>query len=723
MGLTFDNSGNLYFADYGNHCIRKIDATTGTLTTVAGDTNAGDHGDGGQATLAKLNGPTDVVIDNAGNLYIADKNNHRIRKVDNSGTITTIAGDGNAGYKDSTLATVAQFNNPWSLAPDNESNLVISDTGNHLLRKVGTPPPGNEISDTTDCNLVTEIWSAQCYALIALYDSLEGDNWTLKDGWKTTNTPCSWAGITCTDSDVTAINLNGNQLTGTLPNLSAFAGLTSLDLGNNQLSGPITTISTLPNLQTVQLENNQLQGSVPDTSGLTQLQTLALTGNDQVCRDPNHNYGSLDLNGLVECPAENQLPTATFTATPAEGQAPLTVQLDGSASFDPYGLIASYHWTISDGRTFNGVAPTITFDKSGAYEITLIVKDNHGDPSINQAKHAVTITAAVDQQPLTIAKGDNGQGTITVRQNGAVSMLCRTDCPQESLDYPMGSEVKLRASAANGSTFTGWTGDCTGTERYLTLTMDSHKTCTANFQLDAPTPAGMYTLTVNTIGTLGGTGSLEINDENCGTECVGNYRGNQHVKLTAVPSPHAHFARWSQDCEEIGQDPTIEVTMTADKYCTAVFGSDSDKAAEQMTQELQEVGELNTGEKLTEVFPSNLNYERLLEAYRLAEKAMMVVEENFILTQTWPYHFKVVENWFQPMPEYLYTKKIRIMHGGENIGNYHVEGEYIRVDVLLVDNQGVEELLPILVYYNEEPIITSTLPGQLSPRICKHRIR
>ncbi len=162
MGLTFDNSGNLYFADHGNNCIRKLEATTGTLTTVAGDTNVGDHGDGGQATLAQLNGPTDVVIDNAGSLYIADYNNHRIRKVDNTGTITTIAGDGNAGYKDSTLATVAQFNNPWSLALDNQGNLVISDTGNHLLRKVGTPLPGLLITKALIINkkiLINQLFS------------------------------------------------------------------------------------------------------------------------------------------------------------------------------------------------------------------------------------------------------------------------------------------------------------------------------------------------------------------------------------------------------------------------------------------------------------------------------------------------------------------------------------------------------------------------------------
>src|SRR5690606_21216671 len=89
QGIITDAVGRVFFADYGNHCIRKID-TNGIISTVAGIggmINAGYSGDGGQATTAKLRGPTDIAIDNAGNLFIADMENHCIRKVNTNGII------------------------------------------------------------------------------------------------------------------------------------------------------------------------------------------------------------------------------------------------------------------------------------------------------------------------------------------------------------------------------------------------------------------------------------------------------------------------------------------------------------------------------------------------------------------------------------------------------------------------------------------------------------
>jgi hypothetical protein len=92
-GVALDAAGNLYIADRINHRIRKVDAS-GTISTVAGNGTAGFSGDGGDATLAQLSDPRGVALDAAGNLYIADLSNNRIRKVDASGTISTVAGNG-----------------------------------------------------------------------------------------------------------------------------------------------------------------------------------------------------------------------------------------------------------------------------------------------------------------------------------------------------------------------------------------------------------------------------------------------------------------------------------------------------------------------------------------------------------------------------------------------------------------------------------------------------
>jgi len=137
-GVAADSGGNLYIADYDNARIRKVAAATGIITTVAGNGTAGYSGDGGPATSAQLNGPFGAAVDAAGNLYIDDEGNGRIRKVAaTSGIITTVAGNGTAGYSgDGGPATSAQLDRPSGAAVDAAGNLYIADEGNNRIRKV-----------------------------------------------------------------------------------------------------------------------------------------------------------------------------------------------------------------------------------------------------------------------------------------------------------------------------------------------------------------------------------------------------------------------------------------------------------------------------------------------------------------------------------------------------------------------------------------------------------
>ncbi len=137
-GLAFDNSGNLYIADNGNSCIRKVDASTLTVSTYAGTgTVSGYFGDGGAATSAKLYAPSGLAVDGSNNLYIADCSNNRIRMVSPSGIISTVAGTGIAGFLgDGSSATGAEFYNPDGLAIDGSGNLVITDYSNSRVRKM-----------------------------------------------------------------------------------------------------------------------------------------------------------------------------------------------------------------------------------------------------------------------------------------------------------------------------------------------------------------------------------------------------------------------------------------------------------------------------------------------------------------------------------------------------------------------------------------------------------
>jgi trimeric autotransporter adhesin len=139
--LALDKHGNLFVADVGNNCVRKIDPA-GTITTVAGTGAAGYSGDGGMATSALLNWCTGVFVDVSDNIYISDYSNNVIRKVDASGIITTVAGSGVAGYSgDGGAATAAKLNNPWVAKPDAYGNLYLADCLNNVVRKIGPGTP------------------------------------------------------------------------------------------------------------------------------------------------------------------------------------------------------------------------------------------------------------------------------------------------------------------------------------------------------------------------------------------------------------------------------------------------------------------------------------------------------------------------------------------------------------------------------------------------------
>jgi uncharacterized protein (TIGR03437 family) len=135
--IVVDSSGNIYFADSGNHRVRKI--SNGTISTIAGNGTAGYSGDGAAATAAMLNNPVGLAFDSSGNLYIADAANSVIREITTNGNITTFAGDNSlgAGYTgDGAAATSAQLDDPVAVAVDSSGNLYIADANNNVIREV-----------------------------------------------------------------------------------------------------------------------------------------------------------------------------------------------------------------------------------------------------------------------------------------------------------------------------------------------------------------------------------------------------------------------------------------------------------------------------------------------------------------------------------------------------------------------------------------------------------
>ena len=138
QGLALDNTGHLYIADDFDHRVHVVDLHTGLITTVAGNGQSGGSGDGGPATQAQLNTPDGLALDNAGYLYIADDNTNRVRVVNlHTGLITTVAGDGQSGESgDGGPAAQAELNNPHALALDNAGHLYIADAIGQRVRVV-----------------------------------------------------------------------------------------------------------------------------------------------------------------------------------------------------------------------------------------------------------------------------------------------------------------------------------------------------------------------------------------------------------------------------------------------------------------------------------------------------------------------------------------------------------------------------------------------------------
>ncbi len=240
-GVAIDSAGNLYIADIGNNRVRKV-TPAGVITTVAGNGVAGYNGDNIPATSASLYGPIGVAIDSSGNLYIAEQNNERIRKVTASGVITTVAGNGVAGYNgDNIPATSASLDDPFDVAVDSFGNLYIADYYNYRVRKVTasgviTTVAGNGIGDYFYGTNIPAT-SASLFPSSVTIDI--GGNLYIADSTNDLVRKVTPAGLMTTVAGTGVVGYNGDNIPAVSANLDRPNGVAVDKAGNLYISDPL----------------------------------------------------------------------------------------------------------------------------------------------------------------------------------------------------------------------------------------------------------------------------------------------------------------------------------------------------------------------------------------------------------------------------------------------------------------------------------------------------
>jgi len=433
--VTLDGDGNLYIADFNNQRIRRVAAGSGIITTVAGNGLSGFAGDGGQATSASLSWPSGMAIDSAGNLFIADRDNQRIRKVEiGTGIITTVAGNGSYAFAgDGGPALSASFKSPQGVAVDSTGNLFISDYYNHRIRKV------NAYSGviTTVAGNGTEGFS--------------GD-----DGPATSASLYSPSGV--------AVDIAGNLYFSDTGN----SRIRKVDAG----TGIITTVAGIGG-------TFGGDGGPATSAGISWPHgvTMDSAGNLFIADSGNHRIRKVIMQG-VAAPAVITGAASSISATGATLNGTVNdFVADTTITFD-YGLTASYGSSVSGGTVAAGsgktaVHATITgLACNSTYHFRVVAVNNAGN--YNGWDQAFTTGPCL----LTVSILGSGGGSVNSDPAGiACASGSSSGCTNS---FTNGIPITLRALADWKSTFTGWSAPCNGTGN-CTITLNGSGGVSASF--------------------------------------------------------------------------------------------------------------------------------------------------------------------------------------------------------------------------------------------------
>ena len=370
----------------------------------------------------------------------------------------------------------------------------------------------------TDCQDVSLMPVEQCDTLLALYHSTDGPGWKNNEGWNTTNEPCDFALVDCSDDgNVVALNLYRNRLKGFLPDLSALTHLEELNLYENQLSGVLPDLSSLTLLKVLILRNNKFTGPLPALNNLSQLEKASFYQNNLCGQIP-------ELNSLTN------LKQLDISQNQFSGPIPSLNQLEATS---PSLGFSGNELCRDENNDYTGFESTVE-------RYPLCTEDDEYPPCIRYT--------------LTISTEGSGNGQVT-----GENIDCGNDCSEQ---YDENQEITLNALTDPDSLFVGWTGACSGTEITCSVLMAQAQDVTATFDLAAI----YYALNVNKGGT--GSGIVSAEGIDCGSDCTEEYIENTEVIVTVTPDTDSTFTGWGGICS--GNDSCV-IEMTEEQDVTATF--------------------------------------------------------------------------------------------------------------------------------------------------------
>ena len=483
--LAIDGSGNIFIADENNNRIRKIN-TSGIISTVAGNGTSGFTGDGSTATSAELSSPSGIAVDGTGNLFITDRNNYRIRKVNTSGTINTIAGTSLTGYSgDGGLATSGELNSPWGVAVDGSGKVFIADAGNQRIRLVSAVPL--PIAGAT---------SVCIGAAIALSDAIAGGVWSSSNTTIATVglTSGSVFGVTAGTATISytigpsssVLTVTVNPLPATISGTPAVcAGLTSalIDAGGGTWSSSNTSVAT------VGTGTGILTGIMAGSATITY--TLPTTG----CF-------------ITDPVTVNPLPTAysvTGGGSYCMGGAGINVGLSGSNTGIHYQL---YNGSSTIGAPITGSGLTLNFGLLTAAGIYTVMATNDTTTCINNMTGSATITI----NPLPAVYAVSGSGSFFDSTTIGLSV----------------SQVGINYQLFKGSTTIGSSKPGTGSTLSFTVTLSGTYIIVATNS------------TTGCIDTMGGSAVIVISPSTTG---VINQMSNNDIVIAPNPAHQTLFIK------------------------------------------------------------------------------------------------------------------------------------------------------------------------------------